>query len=204
MRTFYISDLHLGHANTTNGKFVNADGSNLRPFADVEEMNHEIMSRWNELVTEEDKVYVLGDVVINKKFLSLVNELKGKKRLVRGNHDIFRTREYMDVGFKEVYGVRVLNPMGILSHIPLHPDTITKRFGINIHGHLHGNVVMMANPHYGSLYGASKEIPDPRYFNVAVEQIDYTPILHEDLMVEARKRFKTAGMEFPDATQGNK
>lgn len=202
---FYISDLHLGHAKTTDGTFKNADGSNLRPFASAEEMNNEIIRRWNDVVREQDKVYVLGDVVINKKFLPLIKELKGAKRLVRGNHDIFKTRQYMEVGFKEVYGVRVLDDC-ILSHIPLHPECITKRFGINVHGHLHGNNLMLTrrgDDIEKDDFGKNYHGLDPRYFNVSVEQINYTPINHEDLMVEARRRFDVMGMPYPRDTWGN-
>ena len=42
MKNYYISDLHLGHANC-----IKFDG---RPFADVKEMEQEIVLRWNSKV----------------------------------------------------------------------------------------------------------------------------------------------------------
>ena len=60
----------------------------------------------------------------------------------------------------------------ILSHIPIHPDSLG-RFGAQIHGHLHTDRVMMGG-------GAGDKVIDPRYLSVCVEQIDYTPILLED------------------------
>lgn len=50
---YYISDLHIGHANAI--KFDN------RPFADVNEMNNAIMENWNSRVKPNDTVYILGD-----------------------------------------------------------------------------------------------------------------------------------------------
>ncbi len=78
---YYISDLHLGHANVI--KYDN------RPFSSVEEMNSVIMKNWNERVKEEDTVYILGDVAFGKEneWPSYLGTLRGKKVLVRGNHD---------------------------------------------------------------------------------------------------------------------
>lgn len=164
--TFLISDTHFGHEKTCT-TFKRADGSPLRPFANAEEMNEEMVSRWNAVVRPHDKVYHLGDVVINRKFLSILDRLNGKKRLVRGNHDIFPTKDYLKY-FEEIYGVRVLDDM-ILSHIPLARDCITERFNVNVHGHLHAN-----------------SMNDDRYICVCVENINYTPISIDDV----RKMFK--------------
>jgi len=175
---FLVSDTHFGHEATCT-KFLKNDGTPLRPFANAEEMNEEMVKRWNAVVKHNDKVYHLGDAVINKKFLDIFDRLNGTKRLVRGNHDIFDTKEYMQY-FKEVYGVRVLDGM-ILSHIPLHPASITERYKTNVHGHYHANLVTVQNP-----YAKSEQVLDPRYLNVSVEQTDFTPISLED----AKKRIR--------------
>ena len=155
-----ISDTHFGHTNAWK-IFKRADGSPLRPFQSTEEMDETMVSNWNKVVAPEDHIYHLGDVVINRKSLQIVKRLNGKKRLVRGNHDIFRTQEYIDIGFEEIYGVRVFPKHGfIFSHIPLHPDQLKSRNWINIHGHLHAN-----------------KLDDPAYKCVCVEHTEYTPIL---------------------------
>lgn len=48
---YFTSDLHLGHANAIH--FTE------RPFADVDEMNEQLISNINDIVNEEDegKVY---------------------------------------------------------------------------------------------------------------------------------------------------
>jgi calcineurin-like phosphoesterase family protein len=61
----------------------------------------------------------------------------------------------------------------ILSHIPLHPESLG-RFGVNIHGHTHANRVMFRK--------MSEEVIDPRYHCVCVEQTDFRPILFEDVI----------------------
>jgi calcineurin-like phosphoesterase family protein len=79
--TWLTSDLHLGHANII--RYCD------RPFRDVEEMDAELVRRWNERVDDGDDVWVLGDVALGSisRSLALVAELRGRKHLVSGNHD---------------------------------------------------------------------------------------------------------------------
>jgi len=187
---FLVSDTHFGHEKTCT-VFKREDGSPLRPFTNADEMNEEMIKRWNDVVRPHDKVYHLGDVVINKKFLWILNTLNGKKRLIRGNHDIFPTRVYMDY-FDEIYGVRVLSDM-ILSHIPLARDSITERFNVNVHGHLHANVV--PHPQYSTQ-------PDYRYMSACVEHWDYTPVPIDTMRDSIKERQKQFGFE-PMVAWGN-
>ena len=177
--TFLVSDTHFGHAGVC--KFTHPDDETvkLRPWDDPDEMDEEMIRRWNDTVRPGDKVYHLGDVVINRKALPTLARLNGDKVLIRGNHDIFRDDEYR-VYFRELRAYHVLNGM-ILSHIPVHEASLG-RFGTNIHGHLHANRVRKArgvDAKTGTIL-YSKEI-DPRYHCVCVEQTDFTPILLEDV-----------------------
>lgn len=154
-----------------------------------------MVRRWNEVVRQDDKVYHLGDVVIAKRHLDTIKRLNGNKRLIRGNHDPFKTKEYIDVGFKEVYGIRVLEDM-VLTHVPLHPASVTERWNVNVHGHLHANIVeRWADNGMGSTFHADYELqPDPLYMNVSVEQIDYRPIELSELrklIAERREKYGT-------------
>lgn len=81
MTTWLTSDLHLGHANII--------GYCGRPFADVEEMDRELVRRWRERVATDDVVWVLGDFALGSiaAGLALVQSLPGEKHLVAGNHD---------------------------------------------------------------------------------------------------------------------
>ena len=203
---FVISDHHLGHENSWK-KFKLADGSPLRPFDSTEEMNEAMIERHNAVVRPQDSVYFLGDVVINKRYLELVKRMNGKKRLIRGNHDIFKDNDYRDVGFEQIHGVRVFVDKFIFSHIPLHPDCVTDRFRVNVHGHLHANQVMRTvtvdkDPHAPWRY--EKTEPDPRYICVCVEQTNFTPLSFDEVEARIQQRWNEVGYEPPrNAGWGN-
>ena len=176
--SWLISDTHFGHEKTCT-VFTREDGSPLRPFSCAEEMDEFMVKAWNERVRPNDKVYHLGDVVINRKFLHILGRLNGDKVLIRGNHDIFKMEDYAQY-FRDIRAFDVKNGM-IFSHVPVHPESLA-RFGCNIHGHLHANRVKKikgVNVETGELV-YSDEV-DPRYFNVSVEQIDFAPISLEEV-----------------------
>lgn len=130
----------------------------IRPFDSTEEMNETIVSKWNTIVGVKDKVYHLGDVATDKKNIDIVSRLNGDKVLIRGNHDIFKLSNYTGPKlFRDISSYHVTKDY-ILSHIPIHPEQLS-RFKLNIHGHMH-----------------RYNLNDIRYFNVSVEQINYTPI----------------------------
>jgi calcineurin-like phosphoesterase family protein len=141
-------------------------------------MNEAMVARWNERVRPNDKIYHLGDVVINRKSLQILHRLNGDKVLIKGNHDIFKLEDYTRY-FREVRAYHVMNGM-ILSHVPVHESSLA-RFGCNIHGHLHYQRVMRArgvDARTGEIQ-YSDQI-DPRYWCACVEHTDYAPILFED------------------------
>jgi calcineurin-like phosphoesterase family protein len=146
----------------------------LRPWTDPDEMDEFMVKAWNETVKPTDKVYHLGDVVINRKSLGIMRRLNGDKVLIRGNHDIFKDTDYRE-HFREIRAYHVMNGM-ILSHIPIHPESLG-RFGTNIHGHLHSNRVMQTG-----FNGKVTDIIDTRYHCVCVEQTDFKPILFERVL----------------------
>jgi calcineurin-like phosphoesterase family protein len=180
---FLVSDTHFGHAGVC--RFTRNDGvTKLRPWTDPAEMDEAMVKAWNERVRPNDKVYHLGDVVINRKALPILNRLNGDKVLIRGNHDIFKDEDYTPY-FRSLRGYHVMNGM-ILSHIPVHPESLG-RFGVNIHGHLHANRVMRSLAVCGRT-----DVVDTRYHCVCVEQTpDFAPILFEDVI----KRIKDEGGE---------
>lgn len=202
---FVISDTHFGHTNSWE-KFKLPDGSPLRPFTSNEEMDETMIERWNAKVKPEDTVYHLGDVVINRKHLHLCNRLNGKKRLIRGNHDIFKDKDYYEAGFTALYGVRVFTDKFILSHIPLHPDCITDRFKVNVHGHLHANEVtrkIVTKPLAPVGQRDVVDQIDPRYLCVSVEHTNYEPLSFEEVDARIAKRWAETGYEGPVHSWGN-
>jgi len=189
---FLVSDTHFGHSGVC--RFMRNDGvTKLRPFEDPDEMDEFMIDAWNKKVKPNDKVYHLGDVVINRKALPTLARLNGDKVLIRGNHDIFRDDEYSKY-FRELRAYHVMNGL-ILSHIPLHEASLG-RFGTNIHGHLHANRVMKprgVDAKTGvTLYG---DEPDVRYHCVCVEQTDYAPILFEEVIKRIEAEGGTVGFK---------
>jgi calcineurin-like phosphoesterase family protein len=178
---FLVSDTHFGHAGVC--RFTDSEtNEKIRPWTDPNEMDEAMVKMWNETVGPKDKVYHLGDVVINRKALPIMDRLNGDKVLIRGNHDIFRDDEYRKY-FRELRAYHVMNGM-ILSHIPIHTESLG-RFGVNIHGHLHTGRVMKRD-----IFSDQTEL-DARYHCVCVEQTDFRPILFEDVI----KRIKEEGGE---------
>lgn len=179
-KTFVISDTHFGHKGVC--QFLREDGvTKLRPWTDPDIMDQDMIDNWNSVVSPTDKVYHLGDVVINRRALKVLGQLNGDKVLIKGNHDIFQLKDYVPY-FRDIRGYHVLNGM-IFSHIPVHPDNLY-RFGCNIHGHLHDKRIKNID---GSI--------NPNYFNVSVEQIDFTPIQLDDLVERIKLQGGTIGFK---------
>lgn len=171
--TFLVADPHFGHEGVC--KFTYPDGSPLRPWDSAVDMDRDMIELWNQTVAPTDKVYVLGDFCINRKALQTAKLLNGDKILIKGNHDIFKLSEYIDAGFRDIRAYHVLPAQRvILSHIPVHPNQLTRWRG-NIHGHLHGNVVMRRGEQPTDDLVWME--PDERYVCVSVEQTSFKPIL---------------------------
>lgn len=173
---FLIADTHFGHVNAT--RFLRDDGTKMRPWDDVDEMDEALVANWNRVVQPQDRVYVLGDVVINRRCLPTIDRCNGRKVLIRGNHDIFKLDEYAAY-FDDIRGTHMISNL-LLSHIPVHPGSFG-RCRANIHGHLHYHTVM------------DGAVEDPRYLCVSVEQINYTPISLDEVIETINKRLPQGG-----------
>ena len=75
------SDLHLGHSKN----FIYEP----RGFESVQEHDETIIKNWNELVSPDDDVYLLGDLMLNdnEHGMKCLGRLNGRLHLIRGNHD---------------------------------------------------------------------------------------------------------------------
>jgi calcineurin-like phosphoesterase family protein len=137
-------------------------------------MNEWMVYSHNRVVKPKDKVYFLGDVTTSRsaESLEILARMNGEKVLIKGNHDQHKAAQYLKY-FKDIRGVDPHISGFVLSHVPLHPDCLT-RWGTNIHGHLHSNVILLDNK------------PDPRYVSACMEQIDYTPISLEEIKAKVR------------------
>lgn len=177
-----VSDHHLDHANILN--FVLDDGTKMRPFASVEEMQETMIERHNAVVKPQDKVYFLGDFVMKSKSLHLAQRFNGRKRLILGNHDPeFKSKTVMVDGqpvkvseylqyFEEIYSSRLLDNI-LLTHIPVHPDSLRVEW-TNVHGHTHNNQPQ------GAL--------GTKYYNISVEMTDYRPLTLDQIKNRIREQ----------------
>ena len=173
-KTFVYSDPHFYHRNICT--FLNYDGTKVRPWDDAETMTEEMIQWYNECVSDQDRVYILGDVAFTVAGMkACVSRLKGRKVLVPGNHDPNKMRRYFDL-FDDVRGY-VVKKGFIMSHIPIHEDCLS-RWRLNIHGHLHGNTVK------DMFAGHRLQSEDKRYYNACVEQTNFRPKLLDEILHE--------------------
>ena len=81
--TYFIADTHFGNENT-----MKKCG---RPYKKVKDMDDAMISSWNNIVKDDDDIYILGDFTLywstKEEVFSILNQLKGKKHLIIGNHD---------------------------------------------------------------------------------------------------------------------
>lgn len=161
MKYFVISDTHFNHKNII--------GYCNRPFKDVDDMNKTMIKLWNETVSNNDVVLHLGDVAFGNKeeAKKILQQLNGRKVLIRGNHDCWSDSFYKECGFEQVSRYPILwggtpeeNGFFLLSHAPLLLSETTPYF--NYYGHVHND---------------SRYIDTATSKCVCVERIGYRPFL---------------------------
>lgn len=173
---YFISDTHFGHENV----LCMCD----RPFDNIDDMNEELIRRWNAKVTGNDIVYIIGDMFYRcSNPEDILRRLKGKKHLVIGNHDgswmsKINLNQYFECveKFVEVSdGKRGLT----LCHYPLLTWKHAKK-NYMIHGHIHSDT--------SSDYWPLIKVRD-RVLNAGVDINNFEPVTFEEL-VENNERFK--------------
>jgi len=180
-KTYFWSDLHLSHRKMYDLPFPSTGDPNkpMRDFDSMEECEEYMIDQYNQVIKDNDKVYFIGDVVMDKKSLPMLKRMKkGHKYLVMGNHDdrtcITNYKQY----FNKIYGCLYMNKFKIvISHFPCHMRMLRRsewgppRFLWNLHGHTHDSYVMQDG----------SNLFDDRYINVSVEATNYRPISAEEL-----------------------
>lgn len=162
-RIFVISDTHFGQS-----KVIEFEAAN-RPFSSIEEHDEEIVRRWNNVVSNKDTVWHLGDVLFGRESFATLGRLNGIKKLVMGNHDQYPCSDYLRY-FSKVVGVAVLRGC-VLTHVPVHPAQFN-RYRANIHGHLHSSTV-------------NDKLFAHKYINVSCERIGLAPVLLDKVLQDA-------------------
>lgn len=160
---FITSDHHFNHINII--KYCN------RPFKDVNEMNKELIKKWNGVVKPNDIVYHLGDFHLGHKdeIKRVVSQLNGKIFLIRGNHDRNTVSTYTEAGLTVLKNAPIIleDYKIILSHRPLLDSIIPENF-INIHGHIHNH--KLEDDYDTNLYSPEKHL------NVSIDVTNFKPM----------------------------
>ena len=135
-QNFYISDLHqqFGHANILH--FDN------RPWKTITEHDEVLIKNWNSVVTNQDTIYILGDFHWGKEYewIEMLEQLNGKKVLIKGNHDISpqKSKRY----FQDIKDYKEIDDNGrkvVLCHYPI-PYFKNYFYGwYHLYGHVHNS-----------------------------------------------------------------
>lgn len=164
---YYTSDLHGFHENII--RICN------RPYVTVEDMNADIVAKWNAKVKSEDDVYILGDMFFKytdiQQVKDILNTLNGKKHLIKGNHDKFLKQLRWQDYFEEVVYYKEINDNGrmvCLFHYPIEEWNGYYRNSYMLYGHVHGNMDNIKQ--------------HPRKFNVGVDVNDFEPKTLDELI----------------------
>lgn len=157
---YFTSDLHLGH----NAVICMQN----RPFANADEMNRVLVDNYNSVVRKNDNVYLLGDICFRigvDKGNELISSLKGKKYLIRGNHD----KKYDESLFEDIRDFMTISVNGLyisLMHYPMLSWPRSQYGSIMLHGHIHSD---------GS-YNLSNRETGIRRYDVGVDANGYMPV----------------------------
>lgn len=166
MTIYLTSDCHFGH----DRDFIWGP----RGFSSLEEHDRTIVENWNSIVTPQDTVYILGDLMLgtNHEYgLNCLKALQGEKYFIAGNHDTLRRQEeYQEIRLAGLGLAHILNAEGYRFYL-CHYKTETSRIDnmaplknhlINLHGHTHSK--------------AKFESDNPFQYNVALDCHNNYPV----------------------------
>jgi calcineurin-like phosphoesterase family protein len=135
MSVWFTADTHFGHANII--KYCK------RPFTSVDEMDREIVRRWNEVVGSNDTVYRLGDFAFNKPALDrAIHSLNGSIVFIKGNHDkvAWQNRSLFS-DYADSYLETTINGQKFtLCHYAMRVWNHSHRGAWHLYGHSHGSL----------------------------------------------------------------
>lgn len=158
---FFTADLHLNHGNII--KYCN------RPFDNADAMNKTIINNWNNKVSANDTVYVLGDFCFYGDIVNIAKTLNGKKILIKGNHDYKQSKRNLLEAFESVH------------------DLYTYRYNGNKFTLCHYAMRVWPSSHYGTRHlfghshGALKEVT-PGSMDVGVDCHNFTPLSIDEVV----------------------
>lgn len=136
MSVWFTADTHFGHQ-----RIIRYCG---RPFESISEMDEHLIQAWNARVEPKDTVYHLGDFALASP-ARYIHRLNGRIMLVRGNHDMERGADELQV-FKEVHDMITLVKQNlVLCHYPMRSWPRIRKGAVMLHGHAHGRLPPLQN-----------------------------------------------------------
>ena len=181
---WFTSDTHFWHENII--RFCN------RPFSSIQEMNEELIRRWNETVPEEGVVFHLGDFAFGraKEWNEVMFRLNGKIYLILGNHDMKQMKQGFMQRFEHVtqqMTIRVGGQSIILNHNPFLTYGECYRNTWQLFGHVHS----------GPLSDQGKDLTRlqvlfPRQYDVGVDNNDYRPVSFLQVKTKIEEQIRKA------------
>ena len=170
-KIFFTSDTNFFHENIL--RFCN------RPFTNIEEMNKELIKRWNDKVPEDGIVYHLGDFGFGttSKLVYILRQLNGEIHLITGNHDRKQLKDRVfESSFASVIQQRYIYVEGqaiYLNHCPLlcFDGVYRQHKTWQLFGHVHSGPNSM-----DGLDIARLEMLFPTQYDVGVDNNNFAPV----------------------------
>lgn len=181
MTNLYTSDLHFGHRN-----IVDYDG---RPFRNVEEMDAELIARWNAKVRPGDQVYIVGDVGLAKTdhIVECVRQLRGNLHLIEGNHDKAALKKEAFVRlFLSLHQIKSVvdgDLRIVMCHYPLRSWNNKTHGAVHFYGHVH------------NVAGPNPFIYNDGSVNVGCMHWNYEPVTLAEIQKQYMKACRRIGTE---------
>lgn len=134
---YFTADLHFYH-----DKIIR---HTQRPFRNVEEMNTALIKKWNDKISYDDEVYILGDFTMKGADMAsaCLSSLRGRKHLIRGNHDHFvdspAFEQSLFLSVENYMEITYQNTKFVLFHYPILEWNGYGKGAIALHGHQHNH-----------------------------------------------------------------
>ncbi len=173
---YYISDTHFGDQKVFD--------KCSRPFSGLKELENEIVKRWNKKISDNDIVFVLGDIAEDSyiKAIDIYKGLNGHKHLIVGNHDLKMLKLIKDSKvFESIDFIKLIddsNKKVCLCHYPIMDWMEFSRGGYHVYGHIH-NKTDKNNIAYAEIKQYFKNKPA---FNAGVDVTNYEPVTLQEMI----------------------
>ena len=181
---YFISDLHIGHeVMSREGKdtrgIITFERTQFKTIQEHDAAVYGMLDKWAS-THPNCGLFVLGDWG-NVERLHWIEELRVQYPVefyfMYGNHDSMRDLGKFKGAFTEVYCYPTyLTDRVLLSHVPQYP---VPQGVLNVHGHLHGQV-----------------LDDDRFLTVSLNDVDWKPVSYEGAVKKALAKVPKASYKF--------